>query len=182
MGLTQDEIAAKLGVTQACISLDLQWMECMSAEKLKSHIDTTIPTVHSMCVTGLKLTLKKAWDSIYDKDGKDRELRPTELTQKLSLIAELYEKIYNMTTEGPTLTRAMEIVRLEKERLKILEERYGHNNNNDIDISTNTQELREIQESISKLESDTEEEIEEEVSNEDSEITTEEDKKNKKDR
>ena len=135
----------------------------MAAEKMKSHIDTTIPTVHSMCIDGLKLTLKKAWDSIYDKDGKDRELRPSELTQKLSLIAALYKKIYDMTTESSTLTRAMEIVRLEKERLRILEERYGSTTNED-DIANlvSTQEIRELQESIDKLEEDTEAEEEEE--------------------
>jgi hypothetical protein len=143
MGLSQEEIADKVKVSQSCVSLDLQYMECMAAEKMKTHIDTTIPTVHSMCVDGLKLTLKKAWDSIYDKDGKDRELKPSELTQKLSLIAELYDKIYNMTTEGPTLTRAMEIVRLEKERLRILEERYGsHSEDNDTSIDTQLQEIQ----------------------------------------
>jgi transposase len=172
MGFSQEEIADKVKVSQQTVSLDLQYLECMSTEKMKEHIDITIPNVHNMCVTGLKLTLKKAWNSIYDKDGKDRELRPTELTQKLSLIAELYEKIYNMTTEAPTLTRAMEIVRLEKERLKILEDRYGHNNN-DIDISVNTRELREIQESISKLEPDTAAE-EKEEEEEDTDTTAEE--------
>ena len=159
-GLTETEIGQRLGISQSCISLDLQYMECMAAERMKEHIDTTIPTVHSMCIDGLKLTLKKAWNSIYDKDGKDRtDLRPTELTQKLSLIADLYEKIYNMTTEGPTLTRAMEIVRLEKERLRILEERYGRANLGSQTEEVNAQELREIQESISKLEPDTEEDI-----------------------
>ena len=169
-GQTQTEIAEKMGVTQACVSLDLQYLECKAAERMKEHIEKTIPSVHAMCEDGLRQVLKIAWNSVNNKT----DMKPSELTQKLALIAELYEKIYNLSTERPTLKIAMEIVQREKERLRILEERYGsHDDSNNTANLVGTQEMRELQESIDKLEKDTEEE-EDDVLNEDSsEITTE---------
>jgi xylose isomerase len=153
-GLTETEIGQRLGISQSCVSLDLQYMECMAAERMKEHIEKTIPSVHAMCEDGLRQVLKIAWNSINNKI----DMKPSELTQKLALIAELYEKIYNLSTERPTLKIAMEIVEREKERLRILKERYGSTNNNtDNLVDTQVQEIREIQESIAKLEPDIEE-------------------------
>jgi predicted transcriptional regulator len=86
-GLTEREIGERLGISQSCASLDLQYLECKAAERMKEHIEKTIPSMHAMCEDGLRQVLKKAWAST------NGELKPSELTQRLGLIAELYEKI-----------------------------------------------------------------------------------------
>jgi len=152
-GLTEREIGERLGISQSCACLDLQYLECKAAERMKEHIEKTIPSMHAMCQDGLRQVLKKAWAST------NGELKPSELTQRLGLIAELYEKIYNLSTERPTLKIAMEIVEREKERLRILEQKYSEEGK---ELTGEEIDTKELQESIDKLEEDTESEEEEE--------------------
>jgi hypothetical protein len=53
-GLNQTEISEKIEVTQACASMDLQYIQCKAEERMKEHIEKTIPSVHAMCEDGFQ--------------------------------------------------------------------------------------------------------------------------------
>ena len=109
--VSQVYIARQLGVSQAVISLDLQYLRCRAQENTRDHIETRIPMQYSVCEAGLKLILRKVYQVM------DKSTRPQDQLNAMSLAADIYAKLMDLSTNGAILTRNLKMI---EEMKKIL--------------------------------------------------------------
>jgi predicted XRE-type DNA-binding protein len=100
--MSQCKIAEQLGVSQATVSLDLQYVKCKSQEKMKTHIEERIPMHYEECLTGLKLILRKIYEIIGDKSR-----RTEEQLAAMNLAVNIYGKLMDLSTNGAILEKTL---------------------------------------------------------------------------
>src|SRR5215213_4666020 len=88
--IPQNEIAQKLGVSSATVSLDLQYLREKAKANIRNHIDEAIPMQYAECQAGLKLILRKTYD-IVDKSTKTQEI-----LSAMSLAVDIYGKLMDL--------------------------------------------------------------------------------------
>ena len=106
----QNLIAQKLNVSPATVSLDMQYLRCMAQENLKTHIEKTIPIHYTECQAGLQVVLRKAYDIV------ETSTRTSEVLDALSLIADIYGKIMDLSTNGAILEKTVNQIKQLKEQ------------------------------------------------------------------
>jgi predicted transcriptional regulator len=110
-GMSQQSIADQLGVSQAVVSLDLQYLSCKAQENLKDHIEQRIPTQYQRCEVGLNQVLEKLWEIAESThDNKEK-------IQSYGLITNTYKCILDLSTDGATIQSAMKWIAKKKAEL-----------------------------------------------------------------
>jgi predicted transcriptional regulator len=108
---SQCKIAEQLGVSQATVSLDLQYVKCKSQEKMKTHVEDRIPMQYEECQTGLKLILRKTYEILEDKSKRTEE----QLTA-MNLAVNIYGKLMDLSTNGAILEKTTKWINELKQR------------------------------------------------------------------
>ena len=142
-GYSQSQIAKEMQLHPSTISLDCKSISEQSQRDLKDLVDKRVPMRYLECEVGLKAVLKKAWEIV---DNPNTEI--SEIRQTLTLLANTYDKLMELSVNGEVLSKGLSII----ERIK------G-------EIIKREQQLEQFQsksKSESKSDSNTEQEKEEE--------------------
>jgi predicted transcriptional regulator len=107
----QNQIAQKLGVSPATISLDLQYLRETARTKFNDHIETRIPMQFEECQTGLKLILRKTYEIVEDKSK-----RTEEQLAAMNLAVNIYGKLMDLSTNGAILEKTTKWINELKQR------------------------------------------------------------------
>src|SRR5215207_5662439 len=97
-GYQQQEIARDLGVADSTISVDVQYLRCMSQEDMEHHIQETIPFHYKLVMQGYMDNIRRGNDIIDNPMTDDR----TKI-QAMIMISNTYERIMNIDMNGPTV-------------------------------------------------------------------------------
>jgi hypothetical protein len=108
--IPQNEIAQKLGVSSATISLDLQYLREKAKANIRNHIDEAIPMQYAECQAGLKLILRKTYDIV------DKSTRTQEILSAMSLAVDIYGKLMDLSTNGAILEKTTKWINELKEK------------------------------------------------------------------
>ena len=96
-GLTQSEIADKLGIDQSTVSRDLNHVRKESRKYIEKYVAETVPFEFNSCLTGLGQIIKKLWD-IIEEDGKGNTTTATSSKKTMAAIT-LLMKCYRTRLE-----------------------------------------------------------------------------------
>jgi predicted transcriptional regulator len=107
-GNSQTEIAKTLNVSNALISLDLQYIKEKAQKELETHIEEKIPLEYTRAMTGLNSILKKANETLENATDTKTKL------QTMALLMELYKNIMTLTTDGGVVEQALKMVKVFK--------------------------------------------------------------------
>jgi hypothetical protein len=110
--IPQNEIAQKLGVSPATISLDMQYLRETAKSNIQSHIEERIPMQYEECQAGLKLILRKTYEIV---DNKSK--RTEEQLAAMNLAVNIYGKLMDLSTNGAILEKTVKWL---EDRKKIL--------------------------------------------------------------
>ena len=105
-GHSQTEIAKTLNVSNALISLDIQYLKERAKKELETHLSDRLPFEYSRAMTGINNVLKRVSeisDSAVDNKTK---------MECLKLQMELYKSLVSMATDGGIIEKAMKMVRV----------------------------------------------------------------------
>ena len=105
-GHSQTEIAKTLNVSNALISLDIQYLKERAKKELETHLSDRLPFEYYRAMTGINNVLKrvsKISDSAVDNKTK---------MECLKLQMELYKSLVSMATDGGIIEKAMKMVRV----------------------------------------------------------------------
>jgi glycine betaine/choline ABC-type transport system substrate-binding protein len=115
--IPQNEIAQKLGVSPATISLDLQYLRETAKANIQNHIEERIPMQFEECQAGLKLILRKTYDLV---DNKSK--RTEEQLAAMNLAVNIYGKLMDLSTNGAILEKTLKWLEDRKKILPTAEE------------------------------------------------------------
>src|SRR5918994_7656754 len=105
-GHSQTEIAKTLNVSNALISLDIQYLKERAKKELETHLSDRLPFEYYRAMTGINNVLKrvsKISDSAVDNKTK---------MECLKLQMELYKSLVSMATDGGIIEKAMKMVKI----------------------------------------------------------------------
>lgn len=105
-GYTQQRIADQTGVSQAVVSLDLQFLSCTAHENIKKHIEETLPLQYRKTMSGINQVLVNCWLVVERENVEDK----TKLSS-LSLINECYRLLMELNSDATVIERAMRFVK-----------------------------------------------------------------------
>jgi predicted transcriptional regulator len=103
-GHSQSEIAKSLNVSNALISLDIQYIKEQAKKELETHIQERVPLEYKRAMAGLDNILKKANEML------EKISDPKTQIQNMSLLMDLYKTIMFLCTDGSIIERAMKKV------------------------------------------------------------------------
>jgi predicted transcriptional regulator len=109
----QNQIAVKLGVSPATISLDMQYLRESAKSNIRNHIEERIPAQFEECQTGLKLILRKTYEILEDKSK-----RTEEQLAAMNLAVNIYGKLMDLSTNGAILEKTTKWINELKQRLQ----------------------------------------------------------------
>ena len=104
-GHSQSDIAKKLNVSNALISLDVQFLKEQAQRELRVHIKEVIPYEYARAITGINDILRRASEML------DKTTDPKIQLQTMTLLLQLYGNILQMATEGGVVREAMKMVK-----------------------------------------------------------------------
>jgi predicted transcriptional regulator len=110
----QNQIAIKLGVSPATISLDMQYLRETSQTKIKDHTETRIPMQFEECHAGLKLILRKTYEIMDDKSK-----RTEEQLSAMNLAVNIYGRLMDLSTNGAILEKTTKWINELKQQLQL---------------------------------------------------------------
>ena len=103
-GHSQTDIAKKLNVSSALISLDVQFLKEQAQRELRVHIKEVIPFEYARAVSGINDILRRAYDIL------DRMTDPKMQLQTMTLLMQCYGNIMTLATDGGIVQEAMKKV------------------------------------------------------------------------
>jgi predicted transcriptional regulator len=110
-GYSQSDIATVLHVDKSIISRDMAHLRHRAQEKLKRHIDQTIPEEYSKACNTVNMLLKMTWSiAVKTEDEKTR-------LQALALINDVNKYRTDLVTNGVIVNNALQIVQSKLEHL-----------------------------------------------------------------
>jgi DNA-binding transcriptional regulator LsrR (DeoR family) len=115
--IPQNEIAKKLGVSVATISLDLQYLREAAKANIQNHIEERIPAQYEECHAGLKLILRKTYEIVDDKSK-----RTEEQLAAMNLAVNIYGRLMDLSTNGAILEKTVKWLEDRKKILPTTEE------------------------------------------------------------
>jgi translation elongation factor EF-1beta len=107
----QNQIAKKVNVSPATISLDMQYLRETAKSKIETHTEDRIPMQYEECHAGLKLILRKMCEIMDDKSKRTEE----QLTA-MNLAVSIYGKLMDLSTNGAILEKTTRWINELKER------------------------------------------------------------------
>lgn len=113
IGLNQNQIASKLGVSAATISIDLQFLKCRAEDNLRRHIQDSLPLQHDKAMSAFTQVLQKAWNIAENTNDEKTKL------QAHSQFMDCWKYIMDMSASSPRITSALKYVsELENKKLE----------------------------------------------------------------
>jgi nucleotidyltransferase/DNA polymerase involved in DNA repair len=103
-GLQQNRIAAKLNVSTATISLDLQFLRCRAEDNLRRHIQDSLPLTYDKAMSALTQVLQKVWNIAENTDDEKTRL------QAHAQFMDAWKYIVDMSASSPRITSALKYV------------------------------------------------------------------------
>jgi hypothetical protein len=94
--MSQTEIARELQVSEASISLDMQYLRNQAKESIKEYVTEHLPEQYQVCLTALDTILKHAYEILETSDDNREKLQAMELFKDTHLIK--LELLSNATT------------------------------------------------------------------------------------
>jgi DNA-binding CsgD family transcriptional regulator len=120
--MTQDEIAAELGVSQMTISRDIQVLREMSSQFIFDLAKSDLGFYYAQCIESIEQVNRKAWRLHNDEDN---DLSPRDRLLALKIIIEASQAKFGLFEKGPELLNAKTL----ETRLGAIEKRNGIVNN-----------------------------------------------------
>lgn len=105
-GHSQTEIAKTLNVSNALISLDIQYLKEQAKKELETHLSDKLPFEYSRAMTGINNVLKRV--SEISDSAADNKTK----MECLKLQMELYKSLISMATDGGIIEKAMKMVKI----------------------------------------------------------------------
>ena len=110
-GFSQSDIATVLQVDKSIISRDMAHLRHRAQEKLKRHIDQTIPEEYSKACDTVNMVLRMAWSIVGKTEDEKTKL------QALALINDVNKYRTELVTNGVIVNNAFQIVQSKVEHL-----------------------------------------------------------------
>jgi len=129
-GLNQMEIARELQVSEASISLDMQYLRSQAKESIKEYVTEHLPEQYQVCLTALDTILKHAFEILETSHDNREKLQAMELFKDTHLVK--LELLSNATT----IDHALEYVRSKQQQHQHKDQK--KNNEDTSDIATMT--------------------------------------------
>jgi hypothetical protein len=100
-GMSQTEISRELQVSEASISLDMQYLRNQTKESIKEYVTEHLPEQYQICLMALDTILKHAYEILETSDDNREKLQAMELFKDTHLIK--LELLSNATTVDSSL-------------------------------------------------------------------------------
>jgi uncharacterized membrane protein len=110
--VSQVEISRILNVSEPTVSRDIIFLKQQAQQNLKEHLELRIPLQYSICETGLKIILRKAFDIVNNHNNTTAEI-----IQSLNLIANIYGRLMELATDEKTIAQAVSWIEKKKQQL-----------------------------------------------------------------
>jgi predicted transcriptional regulator len=112
-GLQQNQIAQKLGVSKATISIDLQFLKSRAEDNLRRHIQESLPLQYDKAMSALTQVVSKVWNIAENTHDERTRL------QAYSMFTDCHKYIMDMSASSPRITNALKYVSdLESKKLE----------------------------------------------------------------
>lgn len=112
-GMQQNQIAQKLGVSKATISIDLQFLKSRAEDNLRRHIQDTLPLQYDKAISALTQVVSKVWNIAENTHDERTRL------QAYSMFTDCHKYIMDMSASSPRITNALKYVSdLESKKLE----------------------------------------------------------------
>jgi DNA-binding transcriptional regulator LsrR (DeoR family) len=121
-GLSQNEIAEILHVSESTISCDISYLRKESREQIQTHLQERIPMEYNQCLSGVDEILKYAWVIASSTNKSDEKTR----LQALSLANECYRHKMDLITNGVVIDDSLKFVSANKDKVKITKNEIDH--------------------------------------------------------
>jgi predicted transcriptional regulator len=95
-GMSQTEIARELQVSEASISLDMQYLRSQAKESIKEYVTEHLPEQYQVCLTALDEIIKRVFDILENSHDNREKLQAMELFKDTHLVK--LELLSNATT------------------------------------------------------------------------------------
>src|SRR5215212_4301111 len=100
-GMSQTEIARELQVSQASISLDIQYLRNQAKESIKEYVTDHLPEQYQVCLVALDSIIKRAFEIFDISEDNKEKLQAMELFKDTHLVK--LELLSNATTVDSSL-------------------------------------------------------------------------------
>jgi predicted transcriptional regulator len=127
-GMSQIEIARELQVSEASISLDIQYLRQQAKESIKEYVTEHLPEQYQVCLSALDTILKHAFDILETSEDNREKLQAMELFKDTHLVK--LELLSNATT----IDSALHYIRSkqqERQNKRLSLDATGNDNNRD---------------------------------------------------
>jgi hypothetical protein len=104
-GLSQTEIAKQLQVSEACISLDMQYLREQAKETIKEYATEYLPAQYQICLAALDTILQNAF-VIQQRSNDNREK-----LQAMQLFKDTHLTKLELLSNATTIDSALEFIR-----------------------------------------------------------------------
>src|SRR5918911_1495863 len=101
-GMSQAEIARELQVSEASISLDMQYLRSQAKESIKEYATEYLPEQYQICLTALDEIIKRAFEILENSHDNREKLQAMELFKDTHLVK--LELLSNATTIDSALS------------------------------------------------------------------------------
>ena len=112
-GMSQTEIARELQVSEASISLDLQYLRNQAKESIKEYVTEHLPEQYQVCLTALDAIIKRAFEILETSPDNREKLQAMELFKDTHLVK--LELLSNATT----IDNALNYIRSKQSQQKV---------------------------------------------------------------
>jgi transcriptional regulator len=85
-GMSQTEIARELQVSEASISLDMQYLRNQAKESIKEYVTEHLPEQYQICLTALDIILKHAYEILETSTTTEKSCRQWSCSRILNQI------------------------------------------------------------------------------------------------
>ena len=128
-GLSQTEIARELQVSEASISLDIQYLREQAKGSIREYVTEHLPEQYQVCLSALDTILKHAFEILETSDDNREKLQAMELFKDTHLVK--LELLSNATT----IDSALNYIRNKQQQKRLILDSTttitGTTNNND---------------------------------------------------
>jgi predicted transcriptional regulator len=135
-GMSQTEIARELQVSEASISLDMQYLRSQAKEYIKEYVTEHLPEQYQICLTALDAIIKRAFDILENSADNREKLQAMELFKDALLVK--LELLSNATTIDGALDYIRNKQQEQQQQKHLSLDSASDDNNNDSDSQLTT--------------------------------------------
>jgi hypothetical protein len=140
-GLNQIEIAQQLQVSEASISLDMQYLRSQAKESIKEYVTEHLPEQYQVCLSALDTILRHAFDILKTSDDNREKLQAMELFKDTHLVK--LELLSNAITIDSALNYIRNKQQEQQQNKRLVLDSTSNDNNDDDNRQPSTTEGRQ---------------------------------------